>query len=669
MLTDLDDDFFFEEDKISKSAMEDNTTTPLLPIEALSFDITPICTDPFEPKMGELLNMSSTAPPIAELASVNDSTNTGTTKESSLTLDTDDSPATVCQLVDDNLLSNDVTATVVYTASAFEADRFSELAKQKFELERLGMTVSTKSVVVVKDDTNLIGISIGGGAPLCPCLYIVQVFDGTPAAREGSLESGDELLAINNTSVKGKTKVQVAKMIQTATQQVVIHYNKLHADPERGKSLDIILKKLKHRIVDNMSSNTADTLGLSRAILCNDSLVKRLEELEGTEMMYKGMVDHARRMLKAYYDLLQTYRAFGDCFMRISTREPQLRASEAFRMFGELHRNLEKDGLDVIKNIKPILDDLGTYLHKAIPDTKLTVRRYMDAKFTYLSYCLKVKEMDDEEHSFAAIQEPLYRVETGNYEYRLILRCRQDARGKFAKLRTDVLEKMELLECKHANDLSKQLRNLLDSLAKLNKTITDRMDTIPNLFPIEVDFKDTDFQYKSSVLEPQKLDDNEEEEQNQISKTKAKNSTTADDSADVICGLEAIEQPAPILNVPAKVQDIVSLTDNPADNLMMETANENDQLLKDLGLLDIDLSSKSISSTPTLNKITSPNGFYDFDLFLNQNSGMTTASCVNAADTTTQFETKQTSSSAATTSQLGNDLMAANALETDLLLQ
>lgn len=34
------------------------------------------------------------------------------------------------------------------------------------------------------------------------------------------------------------------------------------------------------------------------------------------------------------------------------------------------------------------------------------------------SYCLKVKEMDDEEYSYAALQEPLYRVETGNYEYR-----------------------------------------------------------------------------------------------------------------------------------------------------------------------------------------------------------------------------------------------------------
>ena len=43
--------------------------------------------------------------------------------------------------------------------------------------------------------------------------------------------------------------------------------------------------------------------------------------------------------------------------------------------------------------------------------------------------------MDDEEYSYASIGEPLYRVETGNYEYRLVLRCRQEARARFAKLR------------------------------------------------------------------------------------------------------------------------------------------------------------------------------------------------------------------------------------------
>ena len=37
------------------------------------------------------------------------------------------------------------------------------------------MTVTSGVVTIKKDESNLIGISIGGGAPLCPCLYVVQV--------------------------------------------------------------------------------------------------------------------------------------------------------------------------------------------------------------------------------------------------------------------------------------------------------------------------------------------------------------------------------------------------------------------------------------------------------------------------------------------------------------
>lgn len=159
------------------------------------------------------------------------------------------------------------------------------------------MTVTSGSVVIKKDQSNLIGISIGGGAPFCPCLYIVQVFDGTPAAKEGTLQSGDELLGVNGVTVKGKTKVAVAKMIQATSDEVIINYNKLHAESAQGETLDIALKKMKHRFVESMSSSTADSLGLSRAILCNDSLVKRLQELQGTEAMYRGLVEHAKRSI------------------------------------------------------------------------------------------------------------------------------------------------------------------------------------------------------------------------------------------------------------------------------------------------------------------------------------------------------------------------------------
>lgn len=162
-------------------------------------------------------------------------------------------------------------------------------------------------------------------------------------------------------------------MIQATVDDVVIQYNKLHADSVQGETLDITLKKMKHRLVEKMSSSTADSLGLSRAILCNDSLVKRLNELQGTEAMYSGLVEHAKRysfrpiqsifysskslffrLLKAYFDLLQTYQAFGNCFANISVREPQPRASEAFRVFGEMHRNMERDGVKMLKAIKPV---------------------------------------------------------------------------------------------------------------------------------------------------------------------------------------------------------------------------------------------------------------------------------------------------------------------------
>ena len=36
----------------------------------------------------------------------------------------------------------------------------------------------------------------------------------------------------------------------------------------------LVLKKAKHRMVENMSSSTADALGLSRAILCNGRFLK-----------------------------------------------------------------------------------------------------------------------------------------------------------------------------------------------------------------------------------------------------------------------------------------------------------------------------------------------------------------------------------------------------------
>lgn len=57
-----------------------------------------------------------------------------------------------------------------------------------------------------------------------------------------------------------------------------------------------------------MSSSTADALGLSRAILCNDVLVKKLDTLEATEAMYRSLIDHTSKLLNAFFLVLKQYK-------------------------------------------------------------------------------------------------------------------------------------------------------------------------------------------------------------------------------------------------------------------------------------------------------------------------------------------------------------------------
>lgn len=45
---------------------------------------------------------------------------------------------------------------------------------------------------------------------------------------------------------------------------------------------------------------------------------------------------------------------FGDTFAEIGAREPQPRASEALVRFAEYHRQMERQGLLLIKALKPV---------------------------------------------------------------------------------------------------------------------------------------------------------------------------------------------------------------------------------------------------------------------------------------------------------------------------
>ena len=291
-------------------------------------------------------------------------------------------------------------------------------------------------------------------------------------------------------------------------------------------------------------------------VYSNDSLVKKLEELERTEIMYKGLVDHTRAVLRGTFDLLILSREMGDVFCNIGVREPQKAACEAFCKFGEYHRQIERQGIRMLKATKPILQDLGTYLTKAIPDTKLTIKKYADVKFEYLSYCLKVKELDDEDASYLSLGEPLYRVETGNYEYRLVLRCRADAKRRFARMRSDVLTKLELLDNKHVQDIVFQLKRLMSGLTSFHKECQQLMSADTKLFPVEIDFE-------QSTCKPQVVDTEY-------------NETFEEDNVDGI-GLEiektTVESYSQLEQQPQAETNLLDIGDDVGQNELIPTSN------------------------------------------------------------------------------------------------
>jgi len=149
---------------------------------------------------------------------------------------------------------------------------------------------------------------------------------------------------------------------------------------------------------------------------------------------------------------------------------------------------LEQADRTLINELKPIISDLLTFTDTIIPDARETVRKYADAKFEYLSYCLKIKELDDEEAECIAMREPIYRVETGNYEYRLVLRCRQTSRVKFSQMRRDVLEKLELVDAKFQSDFPQIAKSILRRRSQHQRDTAAAL-ALTSVFPIEADLE------------------------------------------------------------------------------------------------------------------------------------------------------------------------------------
>ena len=220
---------------------------------------------------------------------------------------------------------------------------------------------------------------------------------------------------------------------------------------------------------------------------------------------YETFADNLADTLRTYVRLGQAQKLIGQVFSKIAVRESQKSTIDAFQTFASVHRHeLSKHVLAMLGELKPVFIGIVTFLENALPDMKITLNKYLDAKFEYLSFCLKVREMDDEEHEcYQVRKEGLYRVETGNYEYRLALRCRQESRQVFVNRRTDVMEKLELLESQHIRTLAAKLSAFSKAMKNYHVKCAESSAKMDGIFPIESDFGSVLFHYKEDQMPPE----------------------------------------------------------------------------------------------------------------------------------------------------------------------
>lgn len=186
--------------------------------------------------------------------------------------------------------------------------------------------------------------------------------------------------------------------------------------------------------------------------------------------------------------------------------------------------------------------------------------------------------MDDEEYTYQALQEPLYRVETGNYEYRLILRCRQEARKRFAALRSDVLVKLELLDQKHVHNIASSITKFISSLSIFIDECQKHLDENP-FVPFELDLS------KSCLLQTNTgnlaIEDYQDDDNNNNSNTDdCKDAIELAEDATLIDNIEE-HQPLMSESKASDIQDLIDIFDQTAtksnnhdnDN---DNANENE---------------------------------------------------------------------------------------------
>lgn len=335
-----------------------------------------------------------------------------------------------------------------------------------FDEDRCGLELTEHEITIEKPvENSILGLTLSGGIPVCPFVYISHLTKDSLASESG-LQLGDEISGINNVDISFRLRRKDVKEIIESEIKLVLSVRRIVVDHDvvakKSASLEMKYQKMKHKFIEkHLEDSTADAIGFTRAILANDLAQDHIVWVKSKQEFLTGFKLKLDDLIGFYQNQADTYLTLSEaCSTAFSNKNNKDNSPTSDPPDEPLTVKLPKTNktlnhgiLDAHSKHAQTAKGLNFCRNKLIEfeQTKLAttvqiLEIYEHDKYEFLSFFLKMKEMEEEENDAIYNNIPCWRLESGNYDYRMFLKAKVLLKDKFKKSRTAFIENVDQLK-------------------------------------------------------------------------------------------------------------------------------------------------------------------------------------------------------------------------------
>eukprot|EP00126_Sphaerothecum_destruens_P014924 Sdes_comp8817_c0_seq1m204 len=312
------------------------------------------------------------------------------------------------------------------------------------------------NVSVRKDASGSLGMSLGGGAPLCPIIYAVGITPNLPIACQTDIQIGDEIIDVNGVSLDGLSRHQVKQIIQQFSGEFDIGYRKfrLQENQEGGEPLDIRFTKLKHRISSNFGAE--ESLPDFSEVKESQEFLDLIYQSQYSSQLFKQLAEALAAYEASLKKLAEAEKEVGSILGNMGSALPGS-LGKSSKSVGFSYHLLSRISETCVPAVENLIGDLNCFSSSVFEDIRLTLEKYRVTKAEYLAYYWKGKRLEEEEEEYELKGMPLKRCKEGNVIYRMNLRGLNRAQLSFDECQNILLTKLKTVEEKRLSELQSKL--------------------------------------------------------------------------------------------------------------------------------------------------------------------------------------------------------------------